>query len=435
MDQLLSAYGDSDDEQNSINNQTNNGNNEETVNTRETENTEKNNTIIDVTQRKRKIDLDPASDTGANKRPKIDAPIAVPGRYISKREREAMKATDSSPATSTSLCDNAVALQLEVPPHIQDALSSSLPNKVPSRSTFQRKLYSSAVSAVRWRPVTGTLLATSSLDGNVVLIDLHGTVVRHWTHSAAIKDVQWHVNGEHLISGGFDKSVRVTDINTCQVTNQFSLNEFVTCIKPHPSDANSIVIGTYKGGCECWDLRANEVSKVFKGLHGNMTGTEFINQGTQLVTCAEVTTRNSMDKAVMVWDWESAAPISNQVYHESYTCTSVRRHPTSAHFLTQSNGGYVAIFSSNSPFKLNKHKRFEGHQVTGFKVGFDVSPDGQYVLSGSADGLLYCYTYQSAAVARKLRIASSAVTEVACHPVLESLVAMGTWDGTISLWQ
>lgn len=46
MDQLLSAYGDSDDEQNSINNQTNNGNNEETVNTRETENTEKNNTII-----------------------------------------------------------------------------------------------------------------------------------------------------------------------------------------------------------------------------------------------------------------------------------------------------------------------------------------------------------------------------------------------------
>lgn len=132
--------------------------------------------------------------------------------------------------------------------------------------------------------------------------------------------------------------------------------------------------------------------------------------------------------------WQ-AAPISNQVYHESYTCTSVRRHPTLAHFLTQSNGGYVAIFSSNSPFKLNKHKRFEGHQVTGFKVGFDVSPDGQYVLSGSADGLLYCYTYQSAAVARKLRIASSAVTEVACHPVLESLVAMGTWDGTISLWQ
>ncbi len=91
-----------------------------------------------------------------------------------------------------------------------------------------------------------------------MLLDLNGAVVRHLTHSAAVKDVQWHISGEHVMSGGFDKGVRVTDVHTCQVTNQFSLPEYVTCIKPHPSDANSIVIGTYKGGCACWDLRANE---------------------------------------------------------------------------------------------------------------------------------------------------------------------------------
>ncbi len=136
--------------------------------------------------------------------------------------------------------------------------SQPLPSHLPTRSTFQRKLYSSAVSATRWRPVTGTLLATSSLDGSVMLLDHSGTVVRHLTHSAAVKDVQWHISGERVISGGFDKSVRVTDVNTCQVTNQLSLPEYVTCIKPHPSEANSIAIGTFKGGCECWDLRTNE---------------------------------------------------------------------------------------------------------------------------------------------------------------------------------
>jgi len=91
----------------------------------------------------------------------------------------------------------------------------------------------------------------------VTLIDLNGVVVRHLSHAAAVKDVQWHINGESLISGGFDKSVRVTDVSTCQTTNQLMLSEYVTCIKPHLSDPNSIVIGTYKGGCETWDLRTN----------------------------------------------------------------------------------------------------------------------------------------------------------------------------------
>lgn len=58
--------------------------------------------------------------------------------------------------------------------------------------------------------------------------------------------------------------------------------------------------------------------------------------------------------------------INNFYYsiQERYSCTRLKLHPTSGHFLAQSHGNYIALFSVNKPFKMNKAKRFEGHKVS-----------------------------------------------------------------------
>jgi len=48
--------------------------------------------------------------------------------------------------------------------------------------------------------------------------------------------------------------------------------------------------------------------------------------------------------------------MSNQVYQEVYTCPSLRVHPDGSHFIAQSTGNYIVVFSSEAPYKLNKHK-------------------------------------------------------------------------------
>ncbi|CAM6118067.1 unnamed protein product [Calypogeia fissa] len=55
--------------------------------------------------------------------------------------------------------------------------------------------------------------------------------------------------------------------------------------------------------------------------------------------------------------------LSNQVYIEAYTCPYVRYHPFEQTFIAQSNANLIAIFSAKSPFKMDKYKRYEGHQV------------------------------------------------------------------------
>ena len=48
---------------------------------------------------------------------------------------------------------------------------------------------------------------------------------------------------------------------------------------------------------------------------------------------------------------------------EAFTCTCLKVHPHESHFMAQSNGDYIALFSTRKPYKLNKFKRYEGHKV------------------------------------------------------------------------
>ena len=48
--------------------------------------------------------------------------------------------------------------------------------------------------------------------------------------------------------------------------------------------------------------------------------------------------------------------MSNQVFLEAYSCTSLAVHPAGHRFIAQSAAGYAAIFNTRAPYKLDKTK-------------------------------------------------------------------------------
>lgn len=48
---------------------------------------------------------------------------------------------------------------------------------------------------------------------------------------------------------------------------------------------------------------------------------------------------------------------------ERYTCPCLALHPDGECFVAQTNGNYIAIFSSQRPYHINKRRRYEGHKV------------------------------------------------------------------------
>ena len=127
--------------------------------------------------------------------------------------------------------------------------------------------------------------------------------------------------------------------------------------------------------------------------------------------------------------------IVNQVYVEAYTCPCVRCHPTDSNFIAQSNGNYIAIFSTSPPFRLNKYKRYESHSVSGFPIKCNFNFDGKKLASGSSDGFAYLYDYQSSKVVKKIKAYDQACIDVVFHPVIHNVIATCSWDGSISIFE
>lgn len=135
-----------------------------------------------------------------------------------------------------------------------------------------------------------------------------------------------------------------------------------------------------------------------------------------------------------LWKFETDIPLF-QVYVEAYTCPCVRYHPFDPHFVAQSNGNYIAIFSSSPPYKLNKYKRYENHGVSGFPIKCSFSLDGEKLFSGSSDGSIYFYDYKSSELVRKIKAYEQACIDIAVHPILTNVIASCSWNGEVSVFE
>jgi WD40 repeat protein len=81
-------------------------------------------------------------------------------------------------------------------------------------------------------------------------------------------------------------------------------------------------------------------------------------------------------------------------------------------------------------------QRFEGgHEVGGHRILFDVSADGMWLASGSADGVACVYTWSTAAVRRVVRAyAHTPCVDVAFCPSDPTTLATCSWDGAVTVW-
>ncbi|KAG2457691.1 WDR25 protein, partial [Polypterus senegalus] len=203
-------------------------------------------------------------------------------------------------------------------------------------------------------------------------------------------------------------------------------NEFkITCLSFLPGDHNIFVCGGFSPEVKAWDTRIGKVSVIrsYKARIQQTLAIQFLPEGQEFVTSSDCVSRDSADRTLIAWDFQTAAKISNQIYQERYTCPSLTLHPKDHVFAAQTNGNYVALFSAQRPYKMNKKKRFEGHKVEGYAVSCEFSPDGTLFATGSSQGIVYFYSYATSRMVRTLSAHKQACVCVTFHPVLPSVAA------------
>ncbi|XP_070698816.1 WD repeat-containing protein 25 [Pempheris klunzingeri] len=310
---------------------------------------------------------------------------------------------------------------------------------IPRRLLMSLGGHQGPVNTVKWCtvPHLSHLLLSASMDKTFKVWDgaESGRCLRVYTcHSGAVRDACWTPCGRHLLTGSFDNMSVITDVETGQqvvkLDNQFK----VMCVVPHPSNPEVFLCGGYSSVVKAWDSRSSKVVKVYKAGIQQTLDILFLRGGVDFIASSDCVSRDSADRTLIAWDYQSTAKVSNQIYHERYTCPSLALHPLEESFVAQTNGNYMAVFSSQQPYRMNKRRQYEGHKVEGYAVQCEFSLDGTILASGSSTGSAHFYDYHSTRTLHTLHAHSQPCLCVSQHPVLPATAATCDWAGEIKVW-
>jgi len=135
-----------------------------------------------------------------------------------------------------------------------------------------------------------------------------------------------------------------------------------------------------------------------------------------------------------VWEYGIPVVIKHISEPDLHSMPATAVSANNKYFLGQSQDNQILVFSTLNRFKLNRRKRFIGHQTAGYACQVGFSPDSRFVISGDAQGRCFFWDWKTGKIYKKLKCHDQVTIGAIWHPNEPSKVATCSWDGTIKYW-
>ncbi len=189
----------------------------------------------------------------------------------------------------------------------------------------------------------GRFLATGAEDKLIRVWDIAKKQVRHLFsgHEQDIYSLDYSRNGRFIASGSGDRTARVWDIESGQCVLTLSIEDGVTTVAISP-DGNYVAAGSLDKVVRVWDAKTGYLVERLEGHKDSVYSVAFSPNGKDLLS-------GSLDKSIKMWELSTprGVPLGNAP-----------------------KGGFCRT-------------TFLGHKD--FVLSVALSPDGQWVVSGSKD--------------------------------------------------
>ncbi|KAF7348845.1 WD40 repeat-like protein [Mycena venus] len=287
----------------------------------------------------------------------------------------------------------------------------------------------------------GKQIVSGSWDKTVRIWDSEtGNVIMCKEHTMMIQAVAYSPDGQHIAVGignhpNFDETsvflddspyisgtIRRYDSNTGALVGSPFGTEHVLSIMYSP-DGNSLVFAYWDDKrFRLWDLMTGTVVRVFEGHTGPVRSVAFSPDGSRIAS-------GSADRTVRVWDLYGnlvAGPFEghNDIIH----CVSFA--PDGNLIVSGSADKTLRVWDSATGVAVGRP--FEGHQRNIYSAAF--SPDGTRIVSGSHDYTVRVWdSTNGSVIAGPFEGHQSPVTSVAFDPDGKRIVS-GSVDSTIRVW-
>jgi len=259
-----------------------------------------------------------------------------------------------------------------------------------------------------------------AMEIGLVAIKLHG-------HRDRVTSVAVSPNGQIIVSGSKDKTVRLWDAGGNSIVQPFRHEESVISIAFSPN-GDKIATGSSDGTIRLWDLKGNCLQQ-FK--HGNLSSYSL---AFSIIFDPDGQKIASGSGMVQLWDVYGQAigpPFGQSVMSLAFSPDGEK--------IVGGTGSKVRLWDlQGNPIG----QAFEGHKELVVSVAF--SPDGEKIVSGSHDGTIRLWDLQGNLICKPIeghegrsedsvRGLERYVTAVAFSPNGQ-VIASGGADATVRLW-
>jgi WD40 repeat protein/tRNA A-37 threonylcarbamoyl transferase component Bud32 len=242
-------------------------------------------------------------------------------------------------------------------------------------------------------------------------------------HEGWVRAVKFLKSGHVLVSGSYDRTLRLWNISEQQAYEVMSKHQGfssgVNAIATSP-DGYTIASGNLDKSIRFWDARSAEPTFALNGHEGQILALDFDPTGLLLASA-------SADRTVKLWNLEN--------HNNTYTFTG---HDAEVSAVAISSDGKIVVSGDRNRnikvWDINSGTEIYSWQHTAPIRAIAISPDGKIIAGGAQDGTIKLWDRQTGAELATLSGHTDAIAAIAFNNNGQ-ILASGSHDQTIKLWQ
>ncbi len=308
-------------------------------------------------------------------------------------------------------------------PHSEPPISRADRNSGDPDELWRLNGHTALVSSLAFAP-GGRLLISGSYDKTVRVWQLGTGLEKQWFlgHKGAVTGVAFSPDGRCALSGGMDKSVFLRDCDTRREIQYFYAGAVVESVALSP-DGRYMLSGTVGAGAQLWEVSSGRELRRF--ILGEFVSTVCFSHRGHLVAVG------TSDGDVRIYDRMNGTPLASiQVKRnsEGQMVNAVRFTRDGAYLLTASQS-MLQLWQTSSG---REAMRIETG-VTGV-TSADMSQDGRLLLTGHSDCTVRLWSVESQAESHVFKGHTEAIKAVALSSD-GTTAASGGFDRSIRVWR
>jgi WD40 repeat protein len=235
-------------------------------------------------------------------------------------------------------------------------------------------------------------------------------------HADWVLCVSASFDGNRVVSGGRDGTLRLWDIKTGRLLQQFDGHTGSVLSVAFSADSKTILSGGVDNSVRLWNVETGKQLQTLTKHTGHVTGVAFGPADGVVVSC-------SLDATLRVWDLKAGSSLIYRYPKNPIKCVAVH--------------GDVAVSGcQDGTFNVwdleAKQARFQYEHLRGTIRSVAISKDGKRAVSGGDDQLLNLWDIQTGELLSSLHTPAGLLA-VAFHPDGKRVIAASA-DQTVRIW-